>query len=650
MLPISPSQPFLGADAQDYRQLLGLSIQGKLLHRRGAVVFANEAAAALYGFASVEALMEAGSIADLLGEIGGADAADWAALAAESPVRRRLQQRRIDGAVWTAEVLFRVTMWRGALTAQMAVIDVTEEEALKNALSAANERYRRALAGTRTGVWDVEVGLREAYASSRLREILGLPQQGSFDLDRDLYARAAPGDVDRLRAAAQASLARGAPFDVKFRYNRPDGEEIWLHSRGVVTQGADGAIERFTGATEDVTAEERARIALADASRRAEAASEAKGRFLAVMSHEIRTPLNAILGMAGLLGRTALSPEQADLVRHADRAGKHLLALLNDVLDYSRLENGDTSLTPQEIDLAPELEAAIAVAQPRAVAKGLTLQFAEEGAGVRVLADPLRLRQVLLNLIDNAVKFTPAGTVAVCAHAALDGPDVALTITVDDTGPGVPEAMLTSIFEAFSQADVGVARPHDGAGLGLAIAMGFARAMGGGIAAQNRADGGARFIFTACLPLARAAADGRETCASPDHKPRILVAEDNLANQNMLRMILAELGCEAVIAENGAVALELFDAGYFDAVLMDLHMPVLDGITAAKRIRARRDRRASTPIIAVTADARTGVREAVLEAGMNAYVTKPVAIADLVAALQACLDGQDEPAEAAAGQ
>lgn len=635
-------------DADSYRQLLGLSIQGKLLHRRGAIVFANEAAAALYGFASVEALMEAGSIADLLGEVGGADEAAWAALAAQSPLRRRLPQWRIDGTEWIAEVLLRVTEWRGALTAQMAVIDVTAEEALKSELSAANQRYRRALAGTRTGVWDVEVGVREAYASSRLRELLGLPVEGAFDLDRDLYARAAPEDVDRLRAAAHASLSHGAPFDVKFRYHRPDGEEIWLHSRGVVTRGVDGSVERFTGATEDVTDEERARMALADASRRAEAAAEAKGRFLAMMSHEIRTPLNAILGMAGLLGRTALSPEQADLVRHADRAGKHLLALLNDVLDYSRLDSGDTSLAPQEIDLAAELDAAIAVAQPRAVAKGLTLRFSEDSAHARVLADPLRLRQVLLNLVDNAVKFTPAGEVAVHARAEQEGAEVALTITVDDTGPGVPEDKLASIFEAFSQADAGVARPHDGAGLGLAIARGFARAMGGGIAAQNRAEGGARFIFTARLPLVRAAAEASETCASPDHRPRILVAEDNHANQNMLRMILTELGCDAVIADNGAVALELFDAGYFDAVLMDLHMPVLDGMEAAKRIRARKDRRASTPIIAVTADARSGVREAVLEAGMNAYVTKPVAIPDLIAALQACLEGTDKPAATAA--
>jgi PAS domain S-box-containing protein len=636
-------------DAEDYLQLLGLSIQGKLLHQRGRVVFANEAAAELYGFDTAAALEALVSIADLPGDVAGADDASFAALAAQSPFRRRVAQRRKNGETWIADVLVRVTDWRGAPTVQMAVMDATAEEALKTELTGANQRYRRALAGTRTGVWEVENGAREAYASTRLREILGHPADAAFDLDKDLYCRAAPADVERLRAAARASLETGAPFDVKFRYRRPDGQEIWLHSRGVVAREEGGAL-RFTGATEDVTAEEQAHRALAEASRRAEAAAEAKSRFLATMSHEIRTPLNAILGMAALLARTALDAEQAELVRHAERAGKHLLALLNDVLDYSRLDSGDLSLAPQDIDLCAELDAAMAVAQPRAMAKGLTLRFTQEIGPLRVHADPLRLRQVVLNLIDNAVKFTPSGEVHVLARAEQVDGAVQLRVDVEDTGPGVPPEKLALIFEAFAQADAGAARGHDGAGLGLSIADGFARAMGGGVTADNRPEGGACFTFTAALPVVAEVPEPSTRTETGEPALRILVAEDNPENQTMMRLILTELGCACVVAENGAVALDIFENSYFDAVLMDLHMPVMDGIEAAKRIRARTDRRASTPIIAVTADARTGVREAVLEAGMNAYITKPINFPELIAALEACIwSSQDAPATSAAG-
>jgi signal transduction histidine kinase/CheY-like chemotaxis protein len=378
--------------------------------------------------------------------------------------------------------------------------------------------------------------------------------------------------------------------------------------------------------------------ALGAAVNAAEAASRAKTSFLAMASHEIRTPLNGVLGMAQALERdNALSPEQRERVAVIRHSGEALLHVLNDVLDVSKIEAGKLELDYAPFDLEALAWAAHAEFSPSAARKGLAfdLQVDDTACGF-FMGDAGRVRQVLVNLISNALKFTEAGAVEV----VVAGPTLGVRLLVRDTGVGIAPSRVEQIFEKFVQADSSTTRRFGGTGLGLAICKELCAAMGGTIAVESSLGTGSCFVVD--LPLARCPAPAPANTAplavadSDGLKAMwVLAAEDNAVNQLVLRTLLDQIGVEAVIVESGAEAFSAWEASAFDLILMDIQMPEMDGPSAARAIRAREAAtgRRRTPIIAVTANAMTDQIEAYAAAGMDGFVAKPIDVAALYAAI-----------------
>jgi signal transduction histidine kinase/AmiR/NasT family two-component response regulator len=387
----------------------------------------------------------------------------------------------------------------------------------------------------------------------------------------------------------------------------------------------------------------------------AEAANDAKSAFLATMSHEIRTPLNGVLGMAQAMAVDALSAVQYERLEVIRQSGEALLAILNDVLDLSKIEAGRFELEQVEFDLGELMKGAHSAFTALANKKGLSFDLTvDEGARGVYLGDPTRVRQVLYNLISNALKFTEHGEVRVTAARAGDG----LVLMVADTGPGIAADRVSALFEKFTQADVSTTRRYGGTGLGLAICRELAQLMGGEIVVESRVGEGAHFLVKLPLPkvgepLTSAFLPQPTPPAALDAslpKVRVLAAEDNSVNQLVLKTLLHQIGVEPLVVENGADAVEAWKDAAWDVILMDMQMPVMDGLTAARAIRQAEAAmgRARTPIIALTANAMSHQIQQCLAAGMDGHVAKPIEAARLFAALELALAGAEEATLAAA--
>jgi signal transduction histidine kinase/ActR/RegA family two-component response regulator len=388
---------------------------------------------------------------------------------------------------------------------------------------------------------------------------------------------------------------------------------------------------------------------LAAAQRAAEAANEAKSNFLAMMSHELRTPLNGVLGMARALQRTELDRRQEGYVDTILRAGDGLLAILNDVLDIAKIEAGRMDLEVAAFDLKALADQAVQLWSETALAKGLTLGCeADADLPALVLGDETRVRQIVLNLVSNALKFTEAGSVVVdlrCAPGA-DG-DGGVEIVVTDTGIGMTAEQQGALFRPYAQADASTARTYGGTGLGLAICRKLSSMMGGEISVTSEPARGSSFRVWLPLPAAEAAP---ATPEAPEELPalRVLVADDNPINQAVARAILEAAGCNVEAVADGAQALERLRIEAFDVVLMDVHMPVMDGIEAVGRLRDGQAGPPDVPVVALTADAMPGEEARLKALGFDALQHKPVQPAALIAAIAQVLAARPQVLEGGA--
>ena len=461
----------------------------------------------------------------------------------------------------------------------------------------------------------------EALTGCTRDELIGAPFKKYFT------------DPERAEAAIKLVLSQKKVTDYELTACARDGKQTVVSYNATTFYDRDRTLQGVLAVSRDVTERKLVEAELQQAKAAAESASRTKSDFLASMSHEIRTPMNAIVGIADLLAKTPLNPEQDKYVQIFRRAGDNLLNLINDILDLSKVEASQLELERTGFSVKDHLEKVTEMVAGRAREKGLAL-VCEIAPNVPadLVGDPTRLRQVLINLLGNAIKFTESGEVALrVAPDAGSSVPTALRFTVSDTGIGIPSEKLGQVFEPFTQANSSTTRRFGGSGLGLTISKRLVELMGGRIWAESTVGKGSVFAFA--VPFESWAAADRPTAApagtgfnAPLPALRILLAEDSPDNCTITMAYLEDTPYRVEIAENGAIAFEKFIAGHYDLVLMDRQMPIMDGLTATRTIRAweQANDRLPTPIIALTASALKRDREMCLAAGCTAFLTKPI--------------------------
>ncbi len=523
--------------------------------------------------------------------------------------------------------------------------DVTDEVTAFQRVQGSEARYRLLADHSTDIIGTADLDGVFSYLSPAIETVLGYRPEDL--IGRTLAEFVHADDLDATRRAYLAYVKADPampPPRITFRAWRKTGEMIWLEAHPKLIRDADGRPVQFQDRARDVTHTKALEAELIEARDRAEAGGQAKSDFLSNMSHELRTPLTSVIGFANLLRESKTLGAQER--RYADRisvGSDALLSVINDVLDYSKLEAGGVELDPHPFDPRELVAGVTDLIEGQATARGLTVHTTvREAVPLALMGDSGRLRQVLLNLMYNAVKFTATGGVTLVVDAA---PDAAgrfqVSATIEDTGIGISNDTAASLFERFVQADVSTTRAHGGTGLGLAISRQLIDLMGGEIGARGVTGVGSTFWFR--VPLEAVAACERRalTKTAALRQARILVADDASANRELISTILVGFGLDVTSVENGAEAVAAASQGGYDLILMDVQMPVMDGLDATRAIRRVTGDASRTPILALTANVEPGQVERCLAAGMDGHLAKPIAIDRLAAALAAWLSSPD---------
>lgn len=520
------------------------------------------------------------------------------------------------------------------LGALAVVFGVRRRVAYTRELAEKEERFRALIEFSSVGITLRDRQHKIFYASPAVSEILGYqPTELLGGIRPDLIH---PDDWEQVEGRGREILTNPQITQrARVRMLHKDGAYRWLEivTRNLLENPAVGAIvTNFRDVTEATLAE----MAAAEARKRAESANQAKSDFLAMISHEIRTPMNGITGMCHLLLETSLNAEQRDYAETIAQSSQALLALINDVLDFSRIEAGKLSIENAPFDLAGVMQDVANLMRARVEEKKLRFSVAYPESAARYFeGDSLRIRQVLINLVGNAIKFTESGSVRLEVDVQpFPSGASRVEIAVVDTGIGIAPEKLAVIFDKFTQADASTTRRFGGSGLGLSISRSLAELMGGSIRAESLEGQGSRFVL--CLDLKLAKQDASPAAATrawglePLSTPlEVLVVEDNLVNQKLIAKLLERLGCRVQLASSGSSALSLHADYHFDLILMDCQMPEMDGYETTALIRQKETGRRRTPIVALTANVMENDLERCLDAGMDAYLTKPIDLVKL---------------------
>jgi PAS domain S-box-containing protein len=506
-----------------------------------------------------------------------------------------------------------------------AMTDISHLKDIESAFRASEERFRLVFEESPIGIMLFDAGFRIVQSNPAMGQMLDFPTAELAG--RSVIDMTHPDDRSACRrSTADLFTGENPYFRIEKRFLRRDGATLWAAVSATTIPGDAARPQLGLALLEDITEQRRVQEELAEAQRRATAAVDAKMRFLAQISHEFRSPMNGVLGMLELLDTSALNEEQSSYVSSARVAATALLGMLEDVLDLTRLNEQRVTLHPVVYSPRELVEKLITIFRPRAASRRVTLTCTVDATvGNEHLADAARLRQILNNLLDNAIKFTSEG----CVQLSVDVRGDLLRFRVQDTGIGIPAAELESVFEAFSSLSAHTSASVGGTGLGLAISRQLARLMGGELTVDSTLGNGARFTLT--VPAAGqqqgygpdAAAHAAEPFSEPLTGRRVLVVEDNAINQRVAAGMLRRLQCEVDVAGDGVEALRLAVSGNYDAILMDAMMPVMDGFESTAEIRRREPAGRHTPIIGLTALATDEDQRRCLEAGMDDYIAKP---------------------------
>jgi PAS domain S-box-containing protein len=552
-----------------------------------------------------------------------------------TPFDMEFRIRRKDGEWrWVRNRAIQTFEKNGLRYASGLLTDITQRKTAEESLRESEQRYRLLFERNLAGVFRCSLqGIFLEYNNAGAR-ILG------YDSGADVVGRQArdifldPADKD---VSDQKMADHGTASNQEIRVRRKDGSSVWIMANTTMVSGATGT--EIEGTFLDITLLKQAEEQMRLAKEAAESANRAKSEFLANMSHEIRTPMNGVIGMIDLALDTNLTPEQREYLATVKSSAGALLEIINDILDFSKIEAHKLELEHVPFSVKDVVRATVKEFSVQARNKQLSLQcdFSADLPDMAI-GDPGRLRQILMNLVGNALKFTHQGEIMVRVLRLLDA---TLQFSVSDTGIGISDEKQKSIFEAFVQEDTSSTRHYGGTGLGLAIVSQLVALMQGRIWLESKAGSGSTFYFTARFGLATAIPVKDETqpreerfAATPTGKLHILIADDNLVNLRLARSLLAKQGHSAVAVGSGREALAALEQQNFDLALMDVQMPDMDGFETTKAIRSQeRISQKHLPIVAMTAHAMIGDRERCLAAGMDSYVTKPVDAAKLFTAI-----------------